>query len=312
MTYVGYINRLIRDRLGMMSGIVSFGQNISTGSCLSGLTRDLPAGDGRLVINTPNSENTLMGIGFGLLLEGAHGIFFMKQQDFLLLGLDHLVNTWNALRTRPLTGSFTIVSIIVDSGYEGPQSCLNNLPDLCSIARVPGYTIANKADADLAIGRHFVTPGVRLIGLSQRLFRAEMLVGKKPQNIVDEGDGVTRYGDGNDITVVSTNFAFPQAEDVAAGLSARKLAVSHFNVAAAMPSGWEPIVEHATISGRLVLCDDAKSMNRPSERLVSAVRERRPDCKVIHNRRTPTDSWSWPNADALAVDVTATLAALSL
>lgn len=312
MTYVGYINRLIRDKLGTTSGIVSFGQNISTGSCLSGLTRDLPAGDGRLVINTPNSENTLTGVGFGLLLEGAHGIFFMKQQDFLLLGIDHLVNTWNALRTRSLSGSFTIVAIVVDSGYEGPQSCLNNLPDLCSVARIPGYTITNMADADFVIGRQLLAPGVRLIGLSQRLFRGDMPEGKDFGTIVDEENCVTRLGWGDDVTVVSTNFAFPQAEDVAADLSGRKLAVSHFNVAAAMPSGWEPIVEHATISGRLVLCDDAKSMNRPSERLVSAVRERRPDCKVIHNRRTPTESWSWPNADALAVDVTATLAALSL
>ena len=48
------------------------------------------------IINTPNLENTLVGTGFGLMLSGLQAAFFMKQQDFLLLGVDHLVNTYNS------------------------------------------------------------------------------------------------------------------------------------------------------------------------------------------------------------------------
>ena len=44
-------------------------------------------------------------------------------------------------------GSFTIVPTIVDSGYDGPQSSFNNLNDLCSIARIKGYTISSKPEA---------------------------------------------------------------------------------------------------------------------------------------------------------------------
>ncbi len=303
MTYVGYLNRLIREKLGATPGVVSFGQNVSTGSCLSGLTRDLPTGDGRLVINTPNSENTLTGIGFGLLLEGAHGIFFMKQQDFLLLGIDHLVNTWNALRTRPLTGGFTIVAIVVDSGFEGPQSCLNNLPDLCSIARIPGYTISSKTDADRVIDRHLVAPGVRLIAVSQRIFRDEIIVPAGPETVVDEENEIVRYGDGDDLSVVAMNFALPQALQTMAGAKERGLNASLFTVAATMPSRWDAIVDHVEKSGRLIMLDDVKSLNRPSDRLPLDVAHRQKEAKVSAVHRTPDDSWAQPNADRLEMDL---------
>ena len=70
------------------------------------------------------------------MMSGVSGIFFMKQLDFLLLGIDHLVNTYNIIRNvqeKYPNGSFTIVPTIVDSGYDGPQSSFNNLNDLISV-----------------------------------------------------------------------------------------------------------------------------------------------------------------------------------
>ena len=37
------------------------------------------------------------GVGFGLMLRSVNSVFFMKQFDFLLLGIDHLVNTYNII-----------------------------------------------------------------------------------------------------------------------------------------------------------------------------------------------------------------------
>ena len=44
-------------------------------------------------INTQNSENSLIGFGFGLMLSKINSIYLVKQLDFVLLGLDHIVNT---------------------------------------------------------------------------------------------------------------------------------------------------------------------------------------------------------------------------
>ncbi len=303
--YVSYLNDLIKKTLKNTPNVVSFGQNISTGSCLSGLTRNLPEGSGRLTITTPNIENTQTGIGFGLMLEGVNGIFFLKQQDFLLLGIDHLVNSWNAIRNRNPKASFTVVAIVVDNGYEGPQSGLNNLPDFCSISRIPGYTISSKADADQIIGRRLIAPGVRIIGLSQRIFRDDIIVPDGPIKVVDEENEIVCYGDGDELTVVALNFALPQALQVMAAAKERGLKASLFTVATTIPKHWDAIVNHVGKSRRLVVLDDVKSLNRPSDRLLLDVAVRQKEAKVRAVRRTSDDSWAHPNRDLLEVDVKA-------
>ena len=125
MKYVQFVNSLLKNVIKKENDLVLYGQNINAGSCLSGLTRGLGNVNSGLTINTPNCENTLVGIGFGLMLSGTSSIFFMKQMDFLLLGIDHLVNTYNIIRQDKPEVSFTIFPINVDSGYEGPQSAFS-------------------------------------------------------------------------------------------------------------------------------------------------------------------------------------------
>ena len=126
MKYVQYINSLLKEHISNNEHLVLYGQNIDAGSCLSGLTRGLSSFNDGLTINTPNSENSLVGVGYGLMLNDVSSIFFMKQMDFLLLGIDQLVNTYNLIRQTKPSASFTIFPVTVDSGYEGPQSSLNN------------------------------------------------------------------------------------------------------------------------------------------------------------------------------------------
>jgi len=303
---------LIKNELSRASNTVSFGQNISTGSCLSGLTRGLPDRDGSMIVNTPNIENTQTGIGFGLMLEGVNGIFCLKQQDFLLLGVDHIVNSWNAIRIRNPQASFTIMMIVVDHGFEGPQSCLNNLPDLCSISRISGYTITCKTDADRIIGRYLISPGVRMIGVSQRLFNNSAIEPSGPQTIVDEQNEIVRYGNGDNLTVVSLNFATPEAMMLIEEVTLRGINASLFVVTATMPTCWEVVVDHSIISGKIVLFDDTKSLNRPSDRLLLDIELRQKDIRVVAVRRTFNDSWAQPSADRLEFDLDTILGNMDL
>ena len=141
MKYVQYINSLLKNIIEKEKDLIIYGQNINAGSCISGLTRGLGDVNSGFTINTPNSENTLIGIGFGLMLNSTSSIYFMKQMDFLLLGIDHLVNTYNIIRQSKPKASFTIFPVNVDSGYEGPQSALNNFNDYCSIADIEGSPV---------------------------------------------------------------------------------------------------------------------------------------------------------------------------
>jgi pyruvate/2-oxoglutarate/acetoin dehydrogenase E1 component len=311
-TYIEHVNARLRERIATAERLVVFGQNITAGSHLAGLTRGFAARPGSLLMNTPNIENTLIGVGFGVMLRGQSAIFFCKQQDFLLLGLDHIVNTYSAIRGRSNLGSFTIVSIVVDSGFEGPQSALNNLSDFCSLAHAPGYLIACREDADGIIAGHLVTPGFRFIGVSQRLFRTELL--SWPEGTVsskNDGD-VFCYESGDDATVVAFNLALPQAATVTRAIRDDGGSASLYSVNNVGMADWTPVLNDVARTRRLVVIDDSKSCNRQSDRFVGDVREHCAlDACVRVQRRFTLESLS-PNADRLDVDTAAILAQLKL
>ena len=71
MKYIKFVNSVLRKKVQKEKNLVLYGQNINAASCLSGLTRGLGDVNNGLTINTLNSENTLVGIGFGNLLSSA-------------------------------------------------------------------------------------------------------------------------------------------------------------------------------------------------------------------------------------------------
>lgn len=300
MNYIEFINKLVREQVLEAKNIVLFGQNINAGSCLAGLTRNLKIQNGGLIINTQNSENTLCGIGFGLMLNGVPSIFFMKQQDFLLLGIDHLVNTYNFIRRKIPTSSFTIMCIIVDEGYQGLQSSLNNFGDFCSIARIPGFAITNKEDADYIIKKQLISPGFRIIGVSLRLFKEELLDVKKKYNN-DDGT-LFQYREGKNCTVVCFNFSFPYGLELSNRMGQRGYSASLFSVNAATPIDWGKITENIKKTRNLVVIDDSKSANHSYDNLLSDVLS---ECSIENHiiiRKEFTDSWLWPNPDRLVIN----------
>ena len=78
MKYVEFINSLIKEEVENQSDIILFGQNIDAGSSLSGLTRGLSLKNNSVIINTQNSENLLVGAGFGMMLNNVSSIFFAR------------------------------------------------------------------------------------------------------------------------------------------------------------------------------------------------------------------------------------------
>ncbi len=270
-TYISTINACLRDIIAAQDRFVLYGQNVDAGSCLGGLTRNLHLDDERRAINTQNSENTLTGVGFGLMLKGVSSAYCMKQLDFLLLGVDQLVNTWNILRHENLAASFTILAVTVDGGFSGPQSSFNGLYDLCSIADIEGYSVTNLHDIRAVLGRHFITPGFRIITCSERLFR-EPAMGSTmaPTGISEQADSIV-YETGRDITICAYNMAFPQALEVHQTLTQEGYSCGLIGVNAAHITAGSDICNDATATGRLLILDDAKSRNKPYSGLVNSM-----------------------------------------
>lgn len=303
MKYIEYLNGLIKDEVLKTDNCVLFGQNIDAGSCLGGLTKNIKVNENSRIFNSTNAENSLVGFGFGLMMNGAAGVFFMKQMDFLLLGIDQLVNTFNIIRSvkdKYPNGSFTIVATVMDCGYDGPQSSFNNFYDICSIARIQGLTITNKTDADYIFSQHFLQAGFRIIALSQRLSKDDIIETMTPIKTISNGE-IFQYREGKDVTVVSFNFSFPQSVKFIKFLEANGIQASHFNVNGVTTSNWETIIKDVASTKKIVVIDDSKSLNTSIDNLLAQICGMKINNKIVLNRKLNAD-WLYPIDDIFEID----------
>lgn len=303
MKYVELINKKICEEISRHEDLVLFGQNISAGSCLGGLTKNIPIQGGRKIINSTNSENSLVGFGFGLMLEGGSSIFFMKQLDFLFLGIDHIVNTYNIIRNtnKGKSSSFTIMPVIIDSGYQGPQSSSNNLADICSMARVSGYVINNIHDAKEIISNHLVSPGFRIIGVSQRLFQKE-IIDFGEQVYTGGGGGFFQYTKGRHASIVCFNFSLSQGMELLEAMKNNNFSASLFSVNTCTKINWKSILDDIALTGRLVVMDDSKGSNILLDAFLVDVNAVSGCKKTVIMRRNIDDNWLNPIADEVVFD----------
>jgi len=302
MKYLEHVNALVKKEVASHP-VIAFGQNITRGSCLGGFTRGIEPKKGGMTINSTNSENTLVGAGFGLMLEGASAIFFMKQLDFLLLGIDQLINTYNNIRSASVPkalGSFTIMPLIVDNGYQGPQSSFNNFADVCTIAKIRGYTVTNKHDARRILSKHMVSRGFRIIAVSQRLFGTELVALPRPLH-VGKDDTVFQYSAGSDVTIVSCNFALPEAYRLTQECKKRGMSVAFFNINSPVQFDARRIIESANKTKRLVVLDDSKSDNLPANSLLASPDLQPLSARILLKRNLGKD-WLYPVSDSFIVD----------
>jgi pyruvate/2-oxoglutarate/acetoin dehydrogenase E1 component len=299
MKYIELVNNLLKEEVSKHEQLVVFGQNVSAGSCIGGMTRGLSIPKSGRIINSTNSENSLCGFGFGMMINDVSSIFFMKQLDFLLLGIDHLVNTYNVIRNHDNHASFTIFPIVMDNGFQGSQSSSNNFADFCSISRVKGYTITNKIDAEKIISSKLVTPGFRIIAISQRMFKDELIVPQELIYVNDEND-VFQYNAGDDVTIVCFNFSFPYGQKILDFLKENKLKCSLFNVNSPTPTNWKKIIDDVSKTKKIIIIDDSKSENLSCHALVSDIYDKIIlDKKIILRRNIDNTEWLNPIDDQM-------------
>ena len=303
MKYLEYMNKLIKEQVRTTENCVLFGQNINAGSCLGGLTRNITVSGNSVIFNSTNAENSLVGFGFGLMMNGASAVFLMKQLDFLLLGIDHLVNTYNIIRSikdKYPQGSFTIIATVVDSGYDGPQSSFNNFYDLCAIARVDGFNINNKADADYLFTKEFLQPGFRIIALSQRLSKEELNETALPVKVLSNGN-IFQYSEGSDVTVISLNFSFNSVDKLVKFMLSEGIRASHFNINNIINENWDSIIEDIKITKKIIVLDDSKSIQNAAGQFLSKVCEMDIKKKIIIKKELGPD-WLYPISDNFDID----------
>ena len=296
-SYLETINRILVREAARHPELTQFGENIAQGSRICGLARNL----GGRVVTVGNCENTHVGTGIGMMLEGGQALLVVKQLDFLLLAMDQMVNTMNlirATREESSLGSFTILTIVCDQGWQGPQSSFNDLAGVCSLARVDGYFLNGQADSERVLTRQLVKPGFRLIAVSQRRFGEECL--ELP--LLEKGcrgEACFQYADGPDATVAAFGFALPSALEVSAAWRAQGKRSSVYALNPVLPHDWTGVLTSAARTRRLIVLDDGKGALSLAHKLASAVLRAAPDCHVSVETRE-CDYQSVVNEDRFA------------
>lgn len=209
--YLKYINEQLIRNLKLVSNPFIFGQNLNSGTYISGLSRNIDSVGSKYIHNTPNCEYSMIGAGFGIMIAGGHAIYFAKQLDFMLLGCDHFVNTLNSIKTnnQGKNGSFKLILFVCDQGFQGSQSSFNNIDDLSSMAQFDTYQINTKYEADNVMKHFFKKKGFSILSIGQRLSR-DKIFEKKPLSKAKDFSFVS-YFSGDDTTIVCSNFSFKYA-----------------------------------------------------------------------------------------------------
>lgn len=302
LTFTQYVNNKIHDKFSNFEHSVIFGQNIISGSRISGLGNGLDQIHNCIALNTTNSENSLMGLGFGLSLSGIPSLFLMKQHDFALLGLDQLTNTFNVLRNGRLKAPFIVLMVVVDSGFEGPQSSLSSLDEFASLTRAPIYLLSSKESIDQAF-KSASEPGLHLMALSQKNMKnicsTEQVTFKECGNAV-----IYQYSTSSNKAKTAVVFYGVNnyiAKEVALKLSKVEINVNLVNInkLEKIDSNSELFTEIAKHE-QIVIIDSGKSEIHFSSDLALSLKGHGKDIYLY--QRFSTKNWSVVSADALEFD----------
>lgn len=281
-TYIGQIVEQVNLITENCGPVLLYGENINTGSFISGLARGLNVNPGGRILNVGNCELTHIGVGLGMMMDGGNAAVFMKQLDFLLLGLDQIVNTFNYIRAfipRDRLGSFTILPIVCDQGYQGPQSSINAASDFASMANIDCFCLNGAEDASIVVRDQFVSPGFRVICTSQRLFGAPALDIHVEAHSSD--NAVFKYRSGNDVTLACFGFSLRDGVELVDRLSKAGVRGDLFHVNFVPDMDISLLAESCARTRKVILIDDSKSVAKFGDILVTKLRSRALEFSVL-------------------------------
>ena len=249
---------------------VLFGQNITFGSRISGLTSEIEKNKNVRIYNTQNSENSLVGFGLGLMLNNRNSIYFAKQLDFILLAMDHIVNTFNYIIFKKKIGSFSIITYIVDSGFEGPQSRLYNLQEISSMSFVDCIYLIFPEDIKINL-KKINNKSFKIFCLSQRYSKTS----PNPKLIRHYGNkNIFQYKEGKKGTIVSIGFASYKIYDE---IKARNLDFNFYVITNPLQKISKNLIQKILNDKCLYIFEDSRSKTKNLDYLINYIKNKKPN-----------------------------------
>jgi acetoin:2,6-dichlorophenolindophenol oxidoreductase subunit beta len=268
------IARALREEMSRDPRVILLGQDIGAfgGSYkeFAGLYDEFGAARVR---DTPVAEASMIGLGVGAAAAGMRPLVSITYMDFLMLGLDPLVNY--AAKARYKTGGRILVPIVVKTtaGAKGQgvahSQCLE-----AWLMGVPGLKIvapSTPADAYGLMKAAFREEGPVVFVDHKRLFPTAGEVSVS-EGWIPIGKAIVRRH-GKDVTIVSHSYMMRVAEQAADLLAAENISSEIVDLRTLAPLDLATVCESAARTGAILTLEEGQEIGGVGAEVAFRVRE---------------------------------------
>jgi pyruvate/2-oxoglutarate/acetoin dehydrogenase E1 component len=300
--------RAIAEEMAREPCLFLFGQDIAEHGGSYGETRGLfeRFGPAR-VRNTPVAEAMTIGFAAGAAAAGLRAMAFITYLDFLMLGLDALVNYAAKLRFKS-AGQLTapiVVKATAGAKGQGPTHAQSIEPWLMN---VPGLTLlapSNAGDAYGLLKTALRAPGPVVFVDHKKLFSHGGMVPEQ-EELIPIGRAAVRRA-GRHLTLVAHSYMSVLAMEAATQLAGQGIEAEVIDLRSLWPIDWETLVGSVRQTGHLLVVEEGQVVCGVGAELAFGLRERVPELRVarLGARRAPVaaspvlEAYTIPDAQAI-------------
>lgn len=297
LLYEAAINEALLQVMGADPSVFLIGQGVKSPWYVGNTCTDLIARFGEeRVIDTPVSENAITGAAVGAALAGLKAIVVHPRVDFLMYGLDPLVN--EAANWHYMSGGYAHVPMvlwgIVNRG--GEQAAQHSQSLHAWFAHVPGLKVVMPSTAYDAKGLLIaaINDPNPVVYMPDRWLNG--ITDAVPQEMyeVPIGKAAVRR-EGSEITIVASSYLASEAVKAAATLADRGIDAEVIDLRTIKPLDREAIAASVRKTGRLLAVDGGwRSFGVSAEVAAVAAEE------AFHALRAPVRRLALPDTPAPA------------
>ena len=306
LRYREALNQALREEMERDPAVFLVGEDLrepwgGTFKVTEGLSSEF--GDDR-VLNTPISENGIVGVALGAALMGLRPVVELMFLDFAFLAMDQIAN--QVAKIRYMTGGQVKVPLVVrmpGGGYK--NAAAQHSQSLESLfAHIPGLLVAMPASPADAKG---------LLKTAIRLDDPVIFIEHKSMYLdtgeVPDGEHLVPFGAadvkrrGSDATVVAWSRMVPFSLKAAEQLAADGIDVEVVDLRTLVPLDEAAVLASVARTGRLVVVQEAPRRAGFGSEVAALVAEQIPDALRAPIRRVGALNTPLPMAPALEREV---------
>jgi len=297
------IARAIAEEMQRDPTVVLLGQDIAEHGGSYAETRGLFARFGASrVRNTPVAEAVTVGLAAGAAAAGLRPLAFITYIDFLMLGLDPLINYAAKLKFKSAgqLAAPMVVKATAGAKGQGPTHAQSLDPWLMN---VPGLTVVAPSTAGDAYGllkTAIRAPGPVVYIDHKRLFP---LGGEVPdvETLIPLGSAAIRR-QGSHLTIVAHSYMSIVALEAATQLARDGIEAEVIDLRSLWPIDWDTLAASCSRTGHCLFVEEGQSVCGVAAELAFELRERVPDLRVarLGTRRMPVSASPVLEAYAIA------------